>query len=175
MYKAIAIPARLLKSELTAAEADELAVNYGQQPLTDAEVQEVQAREQQAQADAAAALPGLLKDAAKDYRDAQLDAGFEQNGVRIYTDQGSLVNLLGAVVSAQGDSAFTLAWVVGGVPVQLDAATVIALGNYARAYVQQQYSAYAAACAAVDAGTATDEDAAVAAYDAYVTANPVAA
>lgn len=94
------------------------------------------------------------------YADGKLqrvqDAGCVVNGVEVSTTVKGLTMLNGAVARAIEDPAAVVTWVVSEtVSVQLDAASVRALGVAVAEWIQTTYAALEAVYAAIVAGTIT--------------------
>ena len=137
MIKAIAIPARLNRPDLSEAELAELNSLFGLQPMSQEEVQARQVELGEAESLRRSKLPDFL---AKLRRDT-VDYGFSFKGKRFYADNASISALTAARIIASGSSTYSVNWKTADGFISLSGAEVIEVSNVALAFVQKCFNA----------------------------------
>lgn len=172
MYKYIAIPAKYLdpsgglRTGLTPEEQADIAANYGQQPLSPADIAQRAADD----AALAATLKPRLKAHLAELRFNTVDAGFDLNGIRVLCDTRTTAYLTALRLEAQENPNFTVQWKAPTGFVTLTSPLILAVTQAARQFVQKCFDAEAAVLPDIENDTLTTEQAVAQAFAATLAA-----
>lgn len=154
MIKAIAIPARLLKDNLSAEEQEELNMLYSLAPMSNEEIEARQAELGLAESERLAKLPSFLSSKRRE----RVDNGFLFEGKRFYTDTASIAALTATRMITSSSPSYQANWKTPEGFVTLDAAKIVEVSNRALAFVQTCFDAENAVLSKIASGQTVTEE-----------------